>query len=89
MILVLTVLLAAFVLLLLAREFADADPFHARLCPVRWHVWLGSSIALACGMLARIATVVAPHFGSDRTAALLTLTGLALRLAINRRRSRP
>ena len=62
MILVLTVLLAAFVLLLLAREFADADPFHARLCPVRWHVWLLVEHRPGLGMLARIATVVAPHF---------------------------
>lgn len=78
--------LSLFVLAVLVREFADADPLRAKVCPFRWHLWLLSGIALACGMLARVATVVTPSVVDDRLATILTLVGLAVRVAMNRRR---
>lgn len=80
------VALAMFVLAVLVREFADADPQHAKVCPFRWHLWLLSGIAVACGMLARISAEFTPSLLDDRIATILTLGGLALRLAMNRRR---
>lgn len=86
MISVLSIGLALLVLVLLVREFADADPIKAKAYPVRWHLWLASSVTLACGMLARVAVTSGFFPGSERVAALLTLTGVAVRIAINRRR---
>ena len=80
------VALAVFVLAVLVREFADADPTRAKVCSFRWHLWLLSGIAMACGMLARISAEFAPALLDDRIATILTLAGLAVRVAMNRRR---